>query len=64
MAEVEISVLTEQWLDRRLASQVIVASEVGAWESERNAFRATIDWRFTIPNTRNKLKKLYPVGEE
>jgi len=64
MAEVEISVLTKQCLDRRLASQAIVASEVGAWESERNAFRATIDWRFTIPNTRNKLKKLYPVGEE
>ena len=56
MAEVEISVLTEQCLDRRLASQAIVASEVGAWESERNAVRATIDWRFTIPNARDKLK--------
>ena len=48
MAEVEISVLTEQCLDRRLASQGIVASEVGAWKSERNAVRATIDWRFTL----------------
>jgi len=64
MAEVEISVLPEQCLDRRLASQAIVASEVGTWESERNAVRATIDWRFTIPNARDKLKKLYPVGEE
>lgn len=64
MAEVEISVLTEQGLDRRLASQAIVASEVGAWEIERNAVRATIGWRFTIPNARDKLKKLYPVGEE
>jgi hypothetical protein len=64
MAEVEISVLTEQCLDRGLASQAIVASEVGAWESERNAVRATIDWRFTIPNARDKLRKLYPVGEE
>ena len=51
MAEVESSVLTEQCLDRRLGSQAIVASEVGAWEDERNAARATIDWRFTIPNT-------------
>ena len=50
MAEVEISVMTEQCLDRRLGSQAIVASEVGAWEAERNAARATIDWRFTIPN--------------
>ena len=63
MAEVEISVLTEQCLDRRLGSQGIVASEVGAWKSERNAARATIDWRFTIPNARDKLKKLYPVRE-
>ena len=64
MAEVKISILTEQGLDRRLRSQVIVASKVGAWESERNAARATIDWRFTIPNARDKLKKLNPVGEE
>jgi hypothetical protein len=53
MAEVEIYVLTEQCLDRRLASQAIVASEVGAWESERNAVRATMDWRLTIPNARD-----------
>jgi hypothetical protein len=45
-------------------SQVIVASEVGTWESERNAARATIDSRFTIANARDKLKKLYPVREE
>jgi hypothetical protein len=64
MAEVEISVITEQCFDRRLGSQVIVASEVGAWESERNAARATIDWRFTVPNARDKLMKLYPVREE
>jgi hypothetical protein len=64
MAEVEISVLTEQCLDRRLGSQLIVKSEVGAWEGERNTIRATIDWRFTIPHARDKLKKLYPVKEE
>jgi hypothetical protein len=63
MAEVEISVLTQQCLDRRLGSPVIVASEVDAWEAERNATKATIDWRFTIPNARDKLKKLYPVKE-
>jgi hypothetical protein len=42
MAEVEISVLTGQCLDRRMGSQVIVANEIGAWDSERNAARATI----------------------
>jgi hypothetical protein len=70
MAEVEIAVLTKQCLGRRLGSKDIVANEVGAWESERNAARATIDWHFKIPNAadvirpRDKLKKLYPVGEE
>jgi hypothetical protein len=64
MAEVENSVLIEQRLDRRLGSKQIVASEVGAGESERNAARATIDWRFTIPNARDKIRKLYPVREE
>ena len=64
MAEVEIAVLTEQCLDRRLGRPVIVANVISAWESERNAGWATIDWRFTIPNARDKLKKLYPVREE
>jgi hypothetical protein len=64
MAEVEIAVLTEQCLDRRMGNQVIVVNEIGAWKSERNAAWATIDWRFTIPNSRDKLKKLYPVREE
>jgi hypothetical protein len=63
MAEVEISVLTEQCLDRRIASIERLTHEVAAWETERNAAKATIDWRFTIPNARDKLKKLYPIKE-
>jgi hypothetical protein len=58
IAEVEIYVPTEQCLYRRMGCQVIAANEIGAWESERNAAQATIDWRFTIPNARDKLKKL------
>jgi len=34
MAEVEISVLTEQCQDRRLSSEKIVKSVIGAWEAE------------------------------
>ena len=64
MSEVEISVLTEQCLDCRVGSQAIEANEIGAWEAERNAARAAIDWLFTIPNARDKLKKLYPVRKE
>jgi hypothetical protein len=61
MAEVEISVLYEQCLDRRLGQVDILESEVTAWEAERNAREATIDWRFTITKARDKLKRLYPV---
>lgn len=32
-----------------------------ALEAERNARRATIEWHFTSPQARIKLKKLYPV---
>jgi hypothetical protein len=64
MAEVEISVLSGQCLERRLGNQAIVKKEVDAWEVERNAARATIDWRFTIPNARDKLKRLYPLKKE
>jgi hypothetical protein len=64
MAEVEISVLTKQCLDRRLGNQEIVTREVAAWEAERNSIKATIDWRFTIPNARDKLKRLYPIKDE
>lgn len=64
MAEVEISVLTQQCLDRRLGSIENLESEVAAWEAERNDCRATIDWRFTIPSARDKLKRLYPVNND
>jgi hypothetical protein len=63
MAEVENSVLTGQCLDRRIGSLAHLACEVIAWEEARNAHKAAIDWRFTIPKARDKLKRLYPVVE-
>ena len=61
MAKVEISVLTGQCLDRRIGSRETLENEVTAWETERNERKAKIDWRFTIPNARDKLKRLYSV---
>jgi len=60
MAEIEISVLDRQGLDRRLAEVPIVRSEVAAWEILRNDQRATVDWRFTTTKARSKLEFLYP----
>jgi hypothetical protein len=64
MAEVEISVLTGQCVDRRIGNRAILVNEVAAWEAERNDCKATIDWRFTIPNARDKLKRLYPAHDD
>ncbi len=60
MAEIEISVLDRQCLDRRLPEIGLVCSEVTAWEDRRNQQRATVDWQFTNNKARSKLEYLYP----
>ena len=60
IAEIELSALARQCLDRRLADQPTLAGEVAAWEQQRNAATATVDWRFTTVDARIKLKHLYP----
>jgi hypothetical protein len=60
MAEIELSVLARQCLDRRIPDQQTLAEEVGAWEAERNAYGSSIDWRFSTQEARIKLKHLYP----
>jgi hypothetical protein len=61
MAEIELSVLSNQCLDQRIADAVRLARETGAWVSERNQAGATVEWRFTTADARIKLKKLYPI---
>ena len=61
MAEIELSVLSRQCLDRRLADRPTLEREVAAWEARRNAAGSRIDWRFTTADARIKLKHLYPV---
>jgi transposase len=60
MAEIELSVLARQCLNRRIPGREALAGEVGAWEEERNAAESSIDWRFTSADARIKLKHLYP----
>ena len=61
MAEIELAVLTGQCLDRRLPNIASVRGEIAAWEQDRNAAQATIDWRFTNERARIKLDRLYPT---
>ena len=63
MAEIELSVLGRQCLQRRIESSEVLASEVAAWSERRNAASATISWRFTVDDARIKLRRLYPSIE-
>ena len=61
MAEIELSALERQCLDRRLGDRATVEREVAAWAEERNGAAQTIDWRFTTEDVRIKLRCLYPA---
>lgn len=60
MAEIELSVLARQCLDRRIPNQQQLQQEVAAWEYSRNQQYRTVDWQFTTGEARIKLKRLYP----
>jgi hypothetical protein len=59
-AEIELSVLQRQCLDRRIPDQETLKREVRAWERERNQYAVKANGRFTTEDARIKLKKLYP----
>jgi DDE superfamily endonuclease len=61
LAEIELSVLSRQCLNRRIPDQPTLQQEVAAWETRRNTHKATVHWQFTTADARVKLKKLYPV---
>jgi hypothetical protein len=64
MAEIELSALQRQCLDRRLRDRATMEREVATWVAARNRAAARIDWRFTTADARIKLKRLYPVFQE
>jgi hypothetical protein len=60
VAEIELSALSGQCLNRRIPNMELMRREVAAWELDRNNRAAKIDWRFTNDEARIKLKRLYP----
>jgi len=60
MAEIELSVLKGQCLNRRIAEMATMQAEVAAWESHRNSSTKKINWHFTTADARIKLTRLYP----
>jgi hypothetical protein len=59
MAEIELSALSKQCLDRRIGNMQTLVDEVSAWEKERNAIGTTVKWKFNKNNAREKLKRHY-----
>lgn len=63
MAEIELSVLARQCLDRRIESSETLTTEVGAWETRRNERMVEVKWQFTTADARVKLHRLYPATQ-
>ena len=60
IAEIEISVLHQQCLDRRIKDDLTLQRELNAWQEQRNLKQAQVHWRFTTDDARIKLHHLYP----
>ena len=60
MAAIALRVLLQQCLDRRIPDADTLKREMAAWEHQRNAAQAPIDWRFSVTDARKKLERLSP----
>ena len=63
MAEIELSALVRQCLDRRIPDKETINKEVKAWQDQRNSAVVKVHWQFTTADARVKLKSLYPKIE-
>lgn len=62
MAEIELSHLSRQCLDRRIEDRALMEAEVKAWTEARNEKKVVANWQFTTADARIKLRKLYPTA--
>jgi len=60
IAEIELSALSVQCLDRRFGDIAELAAETAEWEPRRNASRKPVNWQFKTADARVKLKHIYP----
>jgi hypothetical protein len=61
MAEIELSTLSKQCLDRRIGDIKTFSKEVHAWSGQRNRRKATVSWQFTKNVARDKLNRHYNI---
>lgn len=60
IAEIELSAMTRQCLDRRISSITNLRLELSEWKTVRNKNQKGVDWQFTTNDARTKLRRLYP----
>ncbi len=60
IAEIELSALTRQCLDRRISDLTVLNTELAAWQHATNADQRQVDWQFTTEDARTRLRHLYP----
>lgn len=60
MVEIEIGVLKQQCLDRRIGDRTTLEREIAAWQAARNASGAKIQWMFDVARAREKMGRAYP----
>lgn len=54
MAEIEIGVVTQQVLKKRISEKATLTAEVRAYQNRRNTEKATINWKFTSAMAKEK----------
>lgn len=60
IAEIELSHLSRQCMNRRIGERELLAREIKAWTAKRNEKKVIVDWQFTTADARVKLRRLYP----
>jgi hypothetical protein len=61
IAEIELSALTRQCLDRRIDDLEVLNAELAAWQDATNADQRQVNWHFTTSDARTRLRHLYPA---
>ena len=64
IAEIELSHLSRQCLDRRIPDRETLVKNIEAWSKHRNQYCTKVDWQFSTDDARQKLKRLYPIIQE
>ena len=64
IAEIELSTLTRQCLDRRIDDIAVLNAELAAWQQQTNTDQRQVDWHFTTHDARIKLRHLYPTTQQ